>query len=102
MAAYLYVWQYRVRPGYEASFLDAYGPEGAWVQLFRRAEGFLRTELHRDREQPDRFVTLDYWESQEAWQAFRSSFAAEYQALDARCAAFTFSEHEIGRFEPAR
>ena len=93
MAAYLYVWQYRVRPGNEASFREAYGPEGAWVQLFRRAPGFVRTELVRDREQPDRFGTLDYWESEEAWRAFRSNFSAEYQALDARCAAWTFSEH---------
>ena len=101
MPPYLYVWEYRVRAGREAEFLEAYGPQGTWVQLFRRAPGFVRTELHRDRVQPERFLTLDYWESEESWQAFRSQFRSEYEAIDARCAALTLSEHEIGKFEPA-
>ena len=101
MAGYLYVWEFRVRKGAEAAFREAYGAEGPWVQLFRRAPGYLRSELHHDREQPDRFVTLDYWESEEAWQAFRARFAAEYEAIDARCEALTLSEARIGIFEPA-
>jgi heme-degrading monooxygenase HmoA len=92
------MWEYRVAPEHVDAFVRAYGPDGAWVRLFRRAPGYARTELHRDRADTTRFVTVDYWESEHAWQAFRARFAAEYEALDARCAAFTTHEREIGRF----
>jgi heme-degrading monooxygenase HmoA len=71
------------------------------VRLFASAEGYVRTELYRDRARSDRFVTIDHWQSVEAWEAFRSSRAAEFEALDARCARLTKSESELGRFEPA-
>jgi heme-degrading monooxygenase HmoA len=100
MAAYMYIWEFHVRPGREAEFVEAYGPGGPWVQLFRCAPGYLRSELYHDRVNPNRFLTLDYWESEAAWRAFRLQFATEYQAIDARCEGLTASESEIGRFEP--
>jgi heme-degrading monooxygenase HmoA len=101
MPGYTYVWEFRVVPDRQEAFLEAYGPSGAWAQLFRRAPGYLRTELLRDRAQPDRFLTIDHWESEEAWLAFRAAHAPEYEALDLDCATLTLSELEIGRFEPA-
>jgi len=100
MPGYMYVWEYRVAPEHQDAFREAYGPAGAWVQLFRRAPGYLRSALYRDRLQPDRFLSIDYWESEADWQAFRSSYAAEFEAIDARCEELTKSEGEIGRFEP--
>jgi heme-degrading monooxygenase HmoA len=100
MAVYMYIWEFRVRPGREGEFRDAYGPDGPWVQLFRRASGYLRSELYRDRVNTNRFLTFDYWESEAAWRTFRLQFATEYQSIDARCEALTASESEIGRFEP--
>ena len=97
---YLYIWEYLVPPAKTRTFERLYGPEGNWVQLFRRAPGYLRTELHRDRSNPQRFVTIDYWESYDAWQAFRRQFAQEFEALDAKCEEFTNRESEIGKFEP--
>ena len=96
----MYAWEYLVPPEKTGMFEPFYGPAGEWVQLFRRARGYIRTELHRDRSNPQRFVTLDYWESQDAWQAFRRQFAKEFEALDAKCEEFTSRESEIGRFEP--
>jgi len=98
---YSYIWEYRVVPGKVDDFQRAYGPDGDWVQLFTKAPGYLRTELHRDRSDSSRFVTIDYWESKSAWQAFRNLFADRFEALDARCASLTTRETEIGRFQPA-
>ncbi len=98
MPGYTCVWEYSVAPENQDAFHEAYGPDGAWAQLFRRAPGYLRTELHRDRLQSDRFLTIDYWESEAAWQVFRSTYTAEYEALDEGCAALTQREAEIGRF----
>ena len=99
-ALYVYIWEFVVSAEHASAFERAYGPSGDWVQLFRRAPGYLRTELHRDRLQPQRFITIDYWESKEAWEGFRARFAEEFEALDDGCAAWTTSEIEIGRFEP--
>jgi hypothetical protein len=40
---FLILWEFEVKPGYEQSFEFAYGPEGAWTQLFRRDPGYLKT-----------------------------------------------------------
>jgi heme-degrading monooxygenase HmoA len=96
--AYLYAWEYDVDPAKTAEFLAAYAPEGAWAALFRRAPGYIRTELLRDRENANRYVTLDYLESEPAWQAFRKAYAAEFEALDRRCQALSLAEREIGHF----
>jgi quinol monooxygenase YgiN len=100
MPAYVYLWEFQVAPDKVAAFEQAYGPSGDWVRLFRRAPGYARSELHRDLLNPQRFVSVDYWESRAAWEDFRSRFAAEFAALDARCEALTLRETELGRFEP--
>lgn len=86
---YMYIWEYVVSPDHVGAFENAYGPDGEWVQLFRRTPGYGRTELHRDRADGRRFITIDYWESESAWQAFRAKFAAEFEALDTRCEMLT-------------
>jgi hypothetical protein len=42
------VWEFRVPARQRRAFEKTYGPEGAWVQLFRTGEGYVRTELLRD------------------------------------------------------
>jgi heme-degrading monooxygenase HmoA len=93
-------WEYVVRPTCVAEFERIYGTDGEWARLFRKATGYRSTELHRDRTQPTRFLTLDFWDSREALDRFRKAFSAEYAALDAHCESLTEREREIGRFEP--
>jgi heme-degrading monooxygenase HmoA len=97
---YVYIWEYAVAPDSLAEFERVYGPTGEWARLFSKARGYVRTELHRDRVAPLRFVTIDYWESESAWEAFRAEFAASFDELDARCASLTTRETELGRFAP--
>jgi heme-degrading monooxygenase HmoA len=63
---YVYVWRFLVRSGSEADFVAAYGPDGEWARLFRQADGFLGSELLRDRADPRRFLTVDRWVSRQA------------------------------------
>ena len=98
---YVYIWEFIVAPEHTRAFEHTYGPSGEWVQLFQRAPGYVRTELYRDRSQPRRFLTIDHWESKEAWETFRARFAVEFAALDDTCTAWTTREVEIGRLEPA-
>ncbi|HEV2113714.1 MAG TPA: antibiotic biosynthesis monooxygenase family protein [Terriglobales bacterium] len=99
---FVYIWSFQVKRGSEAAFERAYGPAGDWVQLFRKAPGYLKTELLSDTEQPGRYVTIDHWESERAQHSFRERFAAEFEAIDKSCEALTESETLIGHFEVFR
>ena len=99
MSGYAYIWEFMVSPKHTVEFERAYGPAGEWAALFRRAPGYVRTELLRDPSRPDRYLTFDFWESRGHWEDFRTRFAEEYEALDAKCEGWTVSETEIGRFD---
>ena len=95
---YAYIWEYRVRLDSLSEFEKAYGPEGSWVGLFRQHPGYVRTELHRDVQSLGRYMTIDYWESKDACDAFRQRFAAEFEALDEQCERLTDDEIYLGAF----
>lgn len=94
----MHVWEYEVRPEAEAAFRLAYGPEGDWVRLFRRGSGHVETLLLSDDTVPGRFVTIDRWESAEAYEIFRERFAGDYAALDRHCQRLTTREVAVGAF----
>lgn len=97
-STFVIIWSYVVRPERQSEFEQAYGPNGEWAELFRKAEGYFRTELLHDTETPDRYTTLDYWHSEDDYNKFHNQFVSEYQALDARFEEWTVSETLIGRF----
>src|SRR5579863_9476886 len=93
----LVIWQFQVREGMEKRFEKIYGPHGDWVQLFAQDNAFVRTELVRESNSAS-YLTLDFWTSEKAYDAFRKRNRAKYKALDLRCEGMTESEREIGRF----
>lgn len=97
-AVYTYIWEYTIDSAYEQQFIAAYAPDGEWAQLFQRHDGYIKTELHRDRDNPNRFVTIDHWTNRKAWEAFRENANSEFRTLDGRCEAYTLEEREIGTF----
>jgi len=96
--AYVIVWEFRVRRGKAKRFEEAYGLHGEWVRLFRRDPANIRTELIQDVHEASRYLTLDFWESEAAYEAFRESRKDEYKIIDARCEQMTKEEQEVGRF----
>lgn len=86
--SYAILWVYEVAPGQEGAFRDAYGPDGAWASLFSCAAGFVGVELLDNGE---RFVTIDRWDSQAAFDAFQAAHGAVYEALDKELAPLTRS-----------
>jgi len=99
---YIVVWEFRPKPGVEKRFEQVYGPRGRWVQFFERGEGHIRTELNRDLKEGSRYLTLDFWVSEEHYERFREVYAAEYEAIDRECEGLTEMEREIGRFARVR
>lgn len=100
-AHFIAVWEFYVRSDKRRAFERAYGPSGDWVQLFRRAEGYIRTELFRDPNNPGRYITLDFWTTRLAFQKFKRRNIAAYNALDRKCESLTEHERRIGEFAKA-
>jgi heme-degrading monooxygenase HmoA len=96
--AYSYIWVFEVRRDCLDAFRRSYGEGGDWVRLFRRAPGYLGTALLEDVNDPLRFITIDTWQSVEAYEAFKETHAAEYAELDRRCEGLTTKETPLGHY----
>lgn len=93
---YVIVWTYDVALDAADDFIRAYGPEGDWAQLFGRTAGFLAVELYREAD--GRFLTLDRWESEAAFDAFQAAHGPAYRALDETLAHLSLGQIRIGAF----
>jgi heme-degrading monooxygenase HmoA len=93
------LWEYEVKPGEEERFENAYGPGGEWVRLFRSDANYRETRLLRDPFRPAIYVTLDFWNSRQAYEKFMAAHGDEYKALDAANEALTSNERRIGWYE---
>lgn len=81
------------------AFARDYGRDGTWARFFRRSRDYVRTDLLTD----GRFyLTLDWWTSRAAYDAFRREHAAEYTRIDSLCEDVTTSEEKVGEFEELR
>jgi heme-degrading monooxygenase HmoA len=95
---FVVVWQFEIAEEKIAAFEAAYGPAGAWAQLFSASPNYLGTELLRDAYIPGSYLTIDRWASEEDFRAFRKDHDPEYEALDRTCDALTSRETRIGAY----
>jgi heme-degrading monooxygenase HmoA len=98
-AEFVVVWEFHVISSKRREFETVNGSDGVWAKLFRRGEGYIRTDLMRDSRTPGRYLTLDFWVSHEAHARFKKENRAEYRAIDKRCASLTESEVKVGEFQ---
>jgi heme-degrading monooxygenase HmoA len=97
-AMFVRIWRFQARSDKAEEFRAAYGSAGAWAALFRRGAGYLGTEFLESTADPSTYITLDRWETAEAWHAFLREWPEAYAALDRQCEALTIAESEIGAF----
>jgi heme-degrading monooxygenase HmoA len=96
---FVIAWQFDVLPGKAEEFEKHYGSQGAWRDLFARNEGYIGTRLLRDSARTHRYVTLDLWASEAAFQDLRDRYKQEYEGLDASLAHLTSAEIHLGSFD---
>ncbi|MCG8633432.1 MAG: antibiotic biosynthesis monooxygenase [Desulfobacterales bacterium] len=97
------IWAFQVLPAACAEFMEVYGDSGDWAVLFRQCPGYIRTELVRNTNDPNRFMTIDHWESLACFRAMETSCIREaYQQLDRKCERLTQSEEHLGIFQEIR
>jgi len=93
------IWEYEVRSEHITQFKNAYGANGDWVRLFQKCPGYLKTELKRNLDNPNIFLTVDYWQSYSDFLSMKLIIADEYSILDKLCEVYTSSENHLGVFE---
>lgn len=92
------VQEFVVKEEARGQFELAYGPGGAWSNLFDRCPGFRGTTLLRDTEDPRRYLTVDLWDTGAQREQMLAEHEAETSSLDAVFAGWTESRTEVGIF----
>jgi heme-degrading monooxygenase HmoA len=92
------IWEFVVKEEARGQFELAYGPGGAWSKLFARCPGFRGTTLLRDMKNPQRYLSIDFWDTVAQREQMLAERKAEYSNLDAAFADWTESKTEVGIF----
>ncbi|NIM92187.1 MAG: hypothetical protein GTO18_00520 [Anaerolineales bacterium] len=92
------VWEFVVKEEARSPFELAYGPGGMWSELFAQCQGFRGTTLMRDTKNPQRYLTIDLWDSETQREQILVENNAEYSELQAAFAGWTESMTEVGVF----
>ena len=100
-ARYTYLWEFLVQSDRIDEFIRHYGPAGTWTALFRQSPGYIETLLLQDSANPLHFITIDKWESLDAYRSFHSRFSREYAAIDQICQRLTIKETSLGEYSEA-
>ena|SRR5436853_5682111 len=91
--------EYEVKPGSEKKCEEAYCLAGGWVRLFRSNSNYCETRLLRVHFRTAIYLTLDFWNSHEAYEEFMATRKDEYKALDAAGEELTSNERRLAWFE---
>src|SRR5271165_2881364 len=95
---FVILWEFEVKPGSEPAFESAYGAQGDWVRLFRRDPHYRITYLLKDTSRPRIYCTMDFWDSEDAYESFKNAQHQTYHALEQATADLTLRERHIGSF----
>ena len=95
---FVILWEFEVKSGSEDRFQIVYGTDGPWVRLFRRDPRYRQTLLLRDPARPLFFFTLDFWESQTAYDEFLLNNKSSYEGLDRATDGLTDAERFLGGY----
>lgn len=95
---FIIIWQYQIKEGNKKEFEAIYSENGVWAKLFKKAKGYVGTELLQDETNRQVYLTIDRWESKEEFETFQSQWQTEYKLLDAQCEGFTEKEFLLGRW----
>ena len=95
---FVILWQFDIAEEKTTEFEAAYGANGSWASLFQRSDQYIGTELLKDAYVPGRYLTIDRWESEDSFRAFRAQNDSDYEIQDRACDSLTSAETRIGAF----
>ena len=71
---------YHVKPSRMTEFVAAFRKGGMWHELARSLPGFVATDLLESRELPQAFLSIDFWETEDACMRAQDSHQARVLA----------------------
>ncbi len=95
---YSIIWEFRVVAAQRPRFEAVYAADGDWAKLFGQSHGYHGTQLLKCADEQGRYVTIDTWDSRDAFLAFRREHAEAYAGLDRDCEPLCVSEKPLGGF----
>ncbi len=90
--------EFVVREEARGRFELAFGPGGAWNNLFGRCAGFRGTTVLRDTDNPRRYLIIELWDSAAQREQVLAERQAEYDSLNTALANLTESRTDVGTF----
>lgn len=78
---YIVLTEFVAKEGKVAEFEDYFGSAGKRAEVLQNGEGFMSTELLRDKGAKLRYVTMDRWVSKDAYDDFGIEFESENSDL---------------------
>ena len=85
------VWEFVVKEGAIGQFELAYGPGGAWSNLFARSPGFRGITVLRDTKNRRRYLAIDVWDTEGQREQTLAECEGEYAELEAALGEWTES-----------
>ena len=92
------IWEFVVKEEARGQFELAYGPGGAWSKLFARSPGYRGTTLLRDTNNPNKYQTIDMWDTLDQREQMLADHEEEYTNLENNFAEWTEAKAELGIF----
>ncbi len=92
---YQVIWEYKAKPKTVSKFEEFYGPKGERVKLFSQSKSYQGTELLLDDEGDLSYITIDFWDSEEAYDDFMKANKEKYDLLDQKGNVFVKSKKRV-------
>ena len=87
---------YVVKTDGRGRFELSYGPGGAWSKLFASCQGFLGITVLRDNVDPQRYLTIEVWNSEAQRKQALAERQTAYAELKSTLGEWIESMQEIG------
>ena len=91
--------EFTVKEETRVQFELAFGPGGAWSQLFSKSEGFHGTTVLKGTKNPLQYLVIEVWHDEVQRDIVLTAREDEYSKLEASFDAWTDSKTELGWFK---
>ncbi len=93
-----FVCEFVVKEPFRGQFELAFGPGGAWSKLYSRSPGFRGTTVLRDEKNPQRYLTIDLWETEAQREQLLVEHEGDLTEMRVTFVEWTESIVELGTF----
>lgn len=96
---YSIIWKYKVKSEKNELFRYEYGQEGSWSKLFNESGEYQGSFLYKSTSEPNTYLLVDRWISQQAYESFIESKRDAYDFLSYKFKNLYESEEKIGSYD---